>query len=87
MNELQDFPLDPVYAFAPAYDLPDRPQQIRIVFVGMTGYIPTAMSAIDLDNAEELCDRMNRALGHDREAWTAIVAQALSSNTDRKSMN
>ena len=87
MNDLQDLPPDPVYAFAPSYDLPDRPQQIRIVFMGLSGYIPTAMSAIDLDNAEELCDRLNRKLGHDREAWLAIVAQALSAETDRKSMH
>ena len=33
---------DPVYTFAPAYDLVDEPQQIRIVFEGTSGYVPTA---------------------------------------------
>ena len=40
----QTLPDDPVYAFVPSYDLPDQPQQIRIVFEGMEGYVPTALS-------------------------------------------
>ena len=39
---------DPVYAFAPEYDLPGEPQQIRIVFEGMEGYVPTALVALTL---------------------------------------
>ena len=30
-----ELPDEPVFAFTPAYDLPDQPQQIRIVFEGM----------------------------------------------------
>ena len=33
-----ELPDEPVFAFAPAYELPDRPQQIRIVFEGMDGH-------------------------------------------------
>ena len=40
-----ELPEEPVFAFAPAYELPDQPQQIRIVFEGMDGYIPTALVA------------------------------------------
>ena len=39
-------PDEPVYAFAPSYELPDQPQQIRIVFDGMDGYVPTALVAL-----------------------------------------
>ena len=41
-------PDDPVYAFTPAYELSDEPQQIRIVFDGMAGYVPTALVALTL---------------------------------------
>ena len=71
-------PDDPVYAFAPSYELPDQPQQIRIVFDGMEGYVPTALVALSLDDAERLCDRLNAALGHDREAWYAIVGRSMA---------
>ena len=37
-----ELPEEPVFAFTPAYELPDQPQQIRIVFEGMDGYVPTA---------------------------------------------
>ena len=50
---------DPVYAFAPEYDLPGEPQQIRIVFEGMEGYVPTALVALSLDDALRLCDYGN----------------------------
>ena len=63
-----DLPRDPVYAFTPAYDMPDETQQIRIVF-------------------QDLCDRLNARLGLDREAWTALVAESLSTRDDRKSMH
>ena len=73
-----ELPDEPVFAFTPAYDLPDQPQQIRIVFEGMDGYIPTALVALTLDDAERLCDRLNRRLGLDREAWSAIVGRSMA---------
>ena len=73
-----ELPEEPVFAFTPAYELPDQPQQIRIVFEGMDGYIPTALVALTLDDAERLCDRLNRRLGLDREAWSAIVGRSMA---------
>ena len=42
-------PDNPVYAFCPAYDIENMPQQIRIVFDNMPGYVPTALFALTLD--------------------------------------
>ena len=69
---------DPVYAFAPSYDLPDQPQQIRIVFQDMDGYVPTALVALQLDDALRLCDRLNARLGLDREAWTSLAGRSMT---------
>ena len=73
-----ELPEEPVFAFAPAYELPDQPQQIRIVFEGMDGYIPTAIVALTLADAERLCDKLNRRLGLDREAWSRLVARSMA---------
>ena len=74
---MQTLPDNPIFAFTPAYESPDRHQQIRIVFEGLAGYIPTALVALDLDQAEDLCDRLNSRLGLDREAWLAICARSM----------
>ncbi|MDE0050395.1 MAG: hypothetical protein OXO52_11455 [Rhodospirillales bacterium] len=73
-----ELPEEPVFAFTPSYDLPDQPQQIRIVFEGMDGYIPTALVALTLGDAERLCDRLNRRLGLDRDAWSRLVARSMA---------
>ena len=78
MADTHTLPDDPVFAFAPSYDLPGEPQQIRIVFEGIGGYIPTALVALTLDDAERLCDRLNRRLGLDREAWCAIAGRSMA---------
>ena len=70
-------PDNPDYAFCPAYDLGDEPQQIRIVIKGMAGYVPTALVALTLEDAERLCDRLNARLGMDRKAWTALAARSM----------
>ena len=75
-------PDEPVYAFAPEYDLPDQPQQIRIVFENMSGYVPTAMVALTLADALRLCDRLNRRLGLDHEAWTKLVGRSMAAARD-----
>ena len=49
----------------------------RIVFQGIPGYVPTAMVALTPGDAERLCDKLNRRLGLDREAWSAIVGRAM----------
>ena len=74
---------DPVYAFAPEYDLPGEPQQIRIVFQGLDGYIPAALVALTLLDALRLCDKLNRRLGLDRQAWSRLVGQSMSLGGDR----
>ena len=58
-------PDDPVYAFCPAYDFDNMPQQIRIVFDSMPGYVPTALVALNLDDALRICDRLNARIGLD----------------------
>lgn len=70
-------PDDPNYCFCPAYDIEDDVQQIRIVFEGMEGYVPTALVALTVDDTERLCDKLNRKLGHSREEWTALAAQSM----------
>ncbi len=70
-------PDDPNYAFCPSYELGEEPQQIRIVFEGMQGYVPTALVALSVAAAEGLCDRLNARLGHSREDWTALAASSM----------
>ena len=70
-------PDDPNYAFCPSYELGNEPQQIRIVFEGMQGYVPTALVALSVAAAEALCDRLNARLGHSREDWTALAARSI----------
>ena len=73
----QNLPDDPNYAFCPSYELGDEPQQIRIVFDGMQGYVPTALVALTVNDAERLCDRLNAKLGHSREDWIALAARSM----------
>ena len=73
----QTLPDDPNYCFVPAYDVEDEVQQIRIVIEGMAGYVPTALVALTVESAEDICDRLNRRLGLDREAWTAMASASM----------
>jgi len=58
-------------------ELSDEPQQIRIIFEGLQGYVPTALVALTVEDAERLCDRLNARLGHSREDWTALAARSM----------
>ena len=78
----QNLPDEPNFCFAPAYDVETDVQQIRIVIEGLAGHIPTAMIALDLDGALDICDKLNRRLGYDREAWTAMVAESMQAEDD-----
>ena len=78
----QTLPDDPNYCFVPAYDIEDEVQQIRIVIEGMSGYVPTALVALTVSDAEEICDKLNRRLGLDRDAWTAIAAKSRRAEED-----
>ena len=80
-------PDDPVYAFCPEYAPPDGPQQIRIVFQSVPGYVPTALVALTLHDAERLCSKLNSRLGLDRDALVAIAAQAMREGASRENSN
>ena len=56
------------------YDAGTHPQRIRIL---IDGHVPTALVTLTLDYALGLCDRLNRRLGHGREAWTAMAAASI----------
>ncbi len=73
----QTLPDNPNFCFCPAYDVEADVQQIRIVIEGLTGHVPTALIALDLDDALGICDKLNRRLGFDREAWTALAAASM----------
>ena len=51
----------------PAYDFNNMPQQIRIIFADIPGYIPTALVGLTLDDALRICDRLNTKLD-----WTGM---------------
>ncbi|MDD9990625.1 MAG: hypothetical protein OXP75_02395 [Rhodospirillales bacterium] len=78
----QTLPDDPNYCFCPAYDIEDEVQQIRIVIEGMAGYVPTALVALTVADAENICDKLNRRLGLTREQWTALAAQSMRAEDD-----
>ena len=73
----QTLPDNPNFCFCPAYDMEADVQQIRIVIDGLTGHVPTALIALDLEDALRICDKLNRRLGLDREAWTALAAASM----------
>ncbi len=77
----QTLPDDPNYCFVPAYDVEDEAQQIRIVFEGMSGHVPTALVALTLEDAERLCDKLNARLGFSREDWIELAARSMRAET------
>ena len=77
----QTLPDEPNYCFVPAYDVEADVQQIRIVIEGLSGHVPTALVALDLDDALTICDKLNRRLRYDREAWTAMAAGSMRAET------
>ena len=78
----QTLPDEPNYCFSPAYDIETETQQIRIVIEGLAGHVPTALVTLDIDAALDICDKLNRRLGLDREAWTAMVAASMQAEDD-----
>ena len=77
MAPTSTLPDNPVYAFCPEYGPPDSPQQIRIVFQDIPGYVPTALVALTLADAERLCTQLNSRLGLNRDAWIQLAAKAM----------
>ncbi len=78
----QTLPDEPDFCFVPAWDVETDVQQIRIVIEGLAGHVPTALIALNLDDALNICDKLNRRLGHDREAWTAMAAASMQAEDD-----
>ena len=66
-------PEDPAYVFCPEPASADDPCRILILVEDMTVAIPTALVALTRDHGVRLCDRLNRRLGFDNAAWTAIA--------------
>ena len=79
----QTLPDEPNICFVPAYDVETDVQQIRIVIEGLAGHVPTALIALDLDDALTICDKLNRRLGYDREEWTAMAAASMRAETPK----
>ena len=87
MPDSHNLPENPVYAFSPSYDFENEVQQIRIVFQGVPGYVPTGMVALTVEYAESICDKLNSRLGLDRNAWTALVAQSMKASDPPHTMH
>ena len=73
----ETLPDEPNFCFVPAYDVEIEVQQFGIVIEGLAGHVPTALVTLDLDDALSICDKLNRRLGLDREAWTAMAASSM----------
>ena len=78
----QTLPDEPNFCFAPAYDVETEVQQIHLVIEGLAGHVPTALVTLDLEDALNICDKLNRRLGLNREAWTAMVAVSMHAEDD-----
>ena len=70
------------FCFTPADDVETEVQQIRIVIEGLAGHVPTALASLNLDDALVICDKLNRRLGYDREAWIAMAAASMQAEDD-----
>ena len=70
-------PDNPLYCFAPMNDADGEPPQMRILVEGLAFAIPTALVALSQADGLILADRLNRALGLDRDAWTARAERCL----------
>ncbi len=70
-------PDEPTYCFAPVSDQHGEPPQIRLFVEGLAFAVPTALVCLTAEDGFGLCDRLNRRLGLDRAAWTALAARCL----------
>ena len=70
-------PDEPAYCFAPVTDTDGEPPQIRIFVEGLAFAVPTALVCLTAEDGLLVADRLNRALGLDRAAWTALAARCL----------
>ena len=70
-------PDEPAYCFCPVSDADGEPPHIRLLVEGLPFTVPTALVALSQTDGFAVCDRLNRALGLDRAAWTALAARCL----------
>ena len=70
-------PDDPTYCFAPIADTDGEPPQIGIFVEGLAFAVPTALVCLTAEDGFALADKLNRKLGLDRAAWTALAARCL----------
>ena len=70
-------PDEPTYCFAPVADADGEPPQIRIFIDGLAFAVPTALVCLTAEDGFALADKLNRRLGLDRAAWTALAARCL----------
>ena len=69
-------PDDPVYVFSPEPETDnDAPRRILLLVEDLTVAVPTALVALTHADGVRLCDRLNRRLGFDNAAWTALAAR------------
>ena len=68
-------PDDPTYCFCPISDADGEPSQIRILVEGLAFAVPTALVCLTAEDGFALADKLNRRLGLDRAAWTALAAR------------
>ena len=74
-------PDNPAYCFYPATGDDGEPPQIRILVEGFAFAIPTALVVLNRADGLAVCDSLNRALGLDRDAWTAFAVRYLRAGT------
>ncbi len=53
------------------------------MFQDIPGYVPTALVALTLADAERLCSKLNARLGLDRDAWLALAARSMGEGPRR----
>ena len=70
-------PHDPTYCFCPLAEGDDEAPQIRILVEGLAFAAPTDPVVLSHDDGFVVCDRINRAPGLDRAAWTALAGRCL----------
>ena len=70
-------PDEPTYCFCPVSDADGEPPQIRILVEGLGFAVPTALVCLTAEDGLLVADKLNRALGLDRTAWTALAARCL----------
>jgi len=71
-------PDDPTYCFCPEPESDDdAPRRILLLIEDLTVAVPTALVALTRADGVRLADRLNRKLGLDRAAWTALAERCM----------